>query len=61
MERLEEAEEESSPIGRPAVSTNLGLSDTEPSTKQHTPAEAPETYIAEDCPVWPQWERHVKP
>jgi hypothetical protein len=36
-EKLEEAEEEGDPIGRPAVSTNLDsrdLSDTEPPTRQ---------------------------
>ena len=36
---MEEAEEESDPMGRPAVSTNLDpgdLSDTEASTSQHT-------------------------
>jgi hypothetical protein len=41
-EKLEEAEEESDPIGRPAVSTNLDpwdLSDTELPTRQHTPAD----------------------
>ena len=38
-EKLEEAEEEGNPIGRPAVSTNLDHrddSDTEPPTRQHT-------------------------
>jgi hypothetical protein len=38
-ERLEKVEEEGNPIGRAAVSTNLNpwhLSDTEPSTRQHT-------------------------
>jgi hypothetical protein len=41
-ERLKEAKEEGDSIGRPAVSTNLDpqdLSDTEPPTRQHTPAE----------------------
>jgi hypothetical protein len=40
-EKLEEAEEESDPIGGPAVSINLDprdLSDTGPQSKQHTPA-----------------------
>jgi hypothetical protein len=52
MERLEGAEEESNPIGRPAVSTNLDsrdLSDTEPPTNQaaYTSwSEAPDTYTA---------------
>ena len=39
MEKLEEAEEESDPIGRPAVSTNLDpweLPETKPPTKEHT-------------------------
>jgi hypothetical protein len=39
---LEEAEEEGDPIGRPAVSTNLGpqyLSNTGPLTRQHIPAD----------------------
>jgi len=37
--KLEEAEEEGSPMGRPAVSTDLDpqdLSDTEPPSRQHT-------------------------
>jgi hypothetical protein len=41
-EAAEEAEEEGDPIRRPAVSTNLDpqdLSDTEPPTKQNTPAD----------------------
>ena len=40
-EKLEEAEEEGNSIRRPAVSPNLDLqdvSDTEPPTRQHTPA-----------------------
>ena len=48
-EKLEEDEEEGDPIGRPAISTNLDpqdLSDTEPPTKQHTPADMrPTTHI----------------
>ena len=48
-ERLEEAEEEGDPIGRPAVSTNMDLqdlSDTEPPTRQHIPADMrPPTHI----------------
>jgi hypothetical protein len=48
-ERLEEAEEAGDPIGRAAVSTNLDLrdlSDTEPPTGQHTPADMrPPTHI----------------
>jgi hypothetical protein len=37
--RIEEAEEEGDPIGRPAVSTNLWeLPDTEPPIRQQTPA-----------------------
>jgi hypothetical protein len=41
-EKLKEAEQESSPNDRPAVSTDLDpqdLSDTETPTRQHTPAE----------------------
>jgi hypothetical protein len=49
MENLEEAEEEGHPIGRPSVSTNLDprdLSDTEPTTRQHTPADIrPQTHV----------------
>jgi hypothetical protein len=59
-ERLEEAEENGDPIGRPAVSTNLDprdLSDTEPPTRWHTlVGQRLPTYTAENCPVWPQWE-----
>jgi hypothetical protein len=48
-EKLEEAEEEGDPVGQPAVSINLlpwGLSDTEPPTGQHTPADKrPLTHI----------------
>jgi hypothetical protein len=49
MEKLEKAEEEGNSIGRPSVSTNLDLgdlSDTEPPTRQHTPADMrPSTHI----------------
>jgi hypothetical protein len=41
-EKLEEAEEEGDPVGGPAVSINQDprdLSDTEPPTRQHTPAD----------------------
>jgi hypothetical protein len=48
-EKLEEAEEEGNPIGRPAVSANLDprdCSDTEPPTRQHIPADMrPPTHI----------------
>ena len=48
-EKLEEAEEEGDPIGRPVVSTNLDshdLSDTEPPPRQHTPVDMrPPTHI----------------
>jgi hypothetical protein len=40
--KLGEAEEEGNPVGGPAVLTNLepqNLSDTGPSTRQHTPAD----------------------
>jgi hypothetical protein len=61
-EKLEEAEGEGDPMGRPAVSTHLDswdLLDTEPQTRQHTPADMryPNTYAAEDCLLWPQWEK----
>ena len=51
-ERLEEAEEEGDSRGRQSVSTNLDpqdLSDTEPSTRQRTPADMRSPYTAEDC------------
>jgi hypothetical protein len=71
MERIEEAEKEGNPIGRPAVTTNpdpRDLRETELLTWQHTPLpKAPHPphelvrglsiYIAEDCLVWPQWEK----
>ena len=48
-EKLEEAGEEGSPMGRPAVLTNLDpqdLSDTEPPTRQHIPADmSPLTHV----------------
>jgi hypothetical protein len=48
-EKLEEAEEEGDPIGRPAVSTNLDpqdCSNTEPPTRRHTPSDMrPPTHI----------------
>ena len=47
-ERLEEAEEEGDPIGRPGVSTNpdpQDLSDTEPPTRQDTLAGPKPPYI----------------
>ena len=40
--KLKEAEEVGNPIGKPAVSTNLDpryISDTELTTRQHTPAD----------------------
>jgi hypothetical protein len=47
--QLDEAEKESYTIGRPAVSTTLDSqdrSDTEPPTRQHTPADMrPPTYV----------------
>jgi hypothetical protein len=45
---LKEAEVEGDPIGRPAVSTNLDprdLSDTEPPTRQYTPADMRSQHI----------------
>jgi hypothetical protein len=48
-EKLEEAEEEVGPRGRPAVSTNLNsqdLSDMESATRQHTPVDIrPPTHV----------------
>ena len=53
-EKLEEAEKGGDPIGRPAVFPQ-DLSDTEPPTRQHTPADMrTPTHIAEDCWVWTQ-------
>ena len=39
--------------------TSQDLSDTEPPTRQHTPADMkpPNTYTAEDCQVWTQLEK----
>ena len=60
-ERLEEAEE-NNPIGKPGVSSNLDprdLSDTEPPTRQHTPADMrPLTHIQQRT-AWsgPQWKK----
>jgi hypothetical protein len=55
---MEEAEEVYDPVGRPAVSTNMGsqdLSDTDPPTRQHTlDDEAPNTYTTDNCWVWTQ-------
>jgi hypothetical protein len=56
--RIEEAEGERNPTGRPAVSTNLDpweLTETESPTRQHT--QAPERIITEDCQVWPQCKK----
>jgi hypothetical protein len=48
-ENLEEAKEEGDPVERPAVSINMDpwdLSDTEPPTRQHIPADmSPLTHI----------------
>jgi len=63
-ERLEEAEEEGDPIGRPAVSTNPPLRSQ---TLRHQAGSicqliwappTPATYTAEDYPAWNQWEMH---
>jgi hypothetical protein len=62
-EKIEEAEEEGDPVGRPAVSTNLDLqdlSDTGIPTRQYTPTDMNppiHTNIAEDCRVWTQSEK----
>jgi hypothetical protein len=58
-ERTERTERNSNPIGRPTVSPNLDLwelSETEPSTKEHTRADPPKACIKK-CFIWPQWER----
>ena len=60
--KLEEAEGESEPIGRPAVSINLDTREppgTEPPTRQLTQADLRPsgTYATEVCPVWSQWEK----
>ena len=60
MERIEEAEGERDPIGRPSVSTNVDpreLPETEPPTRQHTKVAQGTQYIYEDCLVWLQWEK----
>ena len=48
-QNLKEAEDEGGPVGKSAVSTDLDpqdLSDTEPPTRQHTPADIrPPTHI----------------
>jgi hypothetical protein len=61
-ERTEESEGDCNPIERKTVSTNLDLSElpeTKPNTKELTWAGLwPQgTCVAEDCLVWPQWER----
>jgi len=51
----EEAEEEGDPIGKPAVSTNQDpwyLSDTEPPTRQHTPADMRARTFIQKRAVW---------
>jgi hypothetical protein len=60
VKSLEKAEEDHRKI---SISTNLDpwdLPDTEPPTRQHTAADmsAP-IHIAEDCQVWPQWEKSL--
>ena len=61
MKKLEEAEEDGDPIGRPAVSTNLdawGFSDNEPQIRQHSLADMRlQIYTAEDCWLWTQSEK----
>jgi hypothetical protein len=57
-EKLEEAEEDGGPMGRPAVSTDLDPKISQ--TLSHQPVvyisgyEAPNTHTAEDSLVWPQ-------
>ena len=53
----EEAEEEGNPVGGPAVSRQ-DLSNTGPTTRQHTAADMspPHTHTADDCQVWVQSE-----
>ena len=61
---MEEAEGKSDPIGRPAISTNVDLRELrDRATNQSAymgagprPVPLPDTCIAEDCLVWPQWE-----
>ena len=60
--RIEGEEGDGNPIGRPTLSTNLDpqeLPETKPPIRDHTWAglRSPGTYVAEDCLVWPQWER----
>jgi hypothetical protein len=60
--RIEEDKGEGDPIGRPAVLTISDpkvLPETGPATRQHTWATCRPlgTFIAEDCLVWPQWEK----
>ena len=61
MEKLEEAEEDGSPMGNPTVSTDLetqDLSDMElPPIRYHTAAEASDTCIIKDCLIWPKYEK----
>jgi hypothetical protein len=59
---IEGAEGNCNYIGRPTVSTNQDpweLPETKPPTKEHMWAGPwpPNTYVAEDCLVWPQLER----
>jgi hypothetical protein len=60
--KLEETEEASDPVRRPAVSTNLeprNISDTGPPIRQHTPTDIrpPTTYTAKNCLVWTKSEK----
>jgi len=59
--RIEVAQGDDNPIGRPTMSANLvpsELSETKPQTKTiHGLVHGPGKHIAEDCLVWPQWER----
>ena len=58
--RTEGIEGDGNLIGRPKVSTNPDTwehPETKPPTKEYTWSMALCTYVAEDCLVWPQWER----
>ena len=55
--RMEEAEEEGNPIGRPAVSTASTQRMSQQSGSIQEQVQGPVTCIAEDCLVWPQWEK----
>jgi hypothetical protein len=61
--RINRAEADGNPVGRPTVSTNSDpweLPETKQSTKEcmwAVPCPPSSTYVAEGCPVLPHWER----